>query len=195
MGLDTKALLGMAAQGDQAAWDILVRLHTGLLWSIARSFRLDAADAADVVQMTWLRLVESIDRIKEPDRLAAWLATVARRECVHLLRRSGREHRANGLPDPLFDPPDAGPPVDDKLLRRERDVALWEALTRLTEKCQRLLRVLMSDPPPAYTEVAAALDMPVGSIGPSRQRCLEQLRKVVMADPVLGAPQPRGERP
>ena len=193
METDTKALLAAAAGGDQAAWDTLVQRHSSLLWSIARSFRLSRGAAADAVQTTWLRLVENLDRIAEPDRLAGWLATTVRRECLLTIRRAGREHRAGGE-ELVIDLPDPAPPVDDRVLREERNAVLWQALGRLGEKCQQLLRVLMASPPPAYQEVSAALGMPVGSIGPTRQRCLAQLRELVGADPLLDPRQPERGR-
>ena len=169
-------LLKAAAAGDQGAWDALVQRHTSLLWSIARSYQLSPADAADVVQTTWLRLVEHMDRIADPERLPGWLATTARRECIHLVRRSDRRAEASAeLPDLQDD----GPAADAALLRDERDAELWRALARLDEFCQRLLRILMAEPPPAYVDVAAALGMKVGSIGPTRARCLAKLRGVM----------------
>jgi RNA polymerase sigma factor (sigma-70 family) len=169
-------LLKAAAAGDQGAWDALVQRHTSLLWSIARSYRLGNADAADVVQTTWLRLVEHLDKIADPERVAGWLATTARRECIHLMRRTDRRGEATAEFDDL---PDEGPELDAALLRDERDAELWRALARLDELCQRLLRVLTSDPPPAYADVAAALGMKVGSIGPTRGRCLDKLRALM----------------
>ncbi len=169
-------LLAAAAAGDQAAWDALVQRHTSLLWSIARSYRLGNADAADVVQTTWLRLVEHMDKIEDPERVPGWLATTARRECIHLMRRTDRRAESSAeLPDLQDD----GPAPDETLLRDERDTELWRALARLDELCQRLLRVLMADPPPAYADVAAALSMKVGSIGPTRGRCLDKLRALM----------------
>jgi RNA polymerase sigma factor (sigma-70 family) len=169
-------LLAAAAVGDQRAWDALVQRYQSLLWSIARSYRLSAADAADVVQTTWLRLVEHLDKIADPERLPGWLATTARRECIHLMRRTDRHTEfAAELPDPQDD----GPAPDTALLRDERDAELWRALARLDELCQRLLRVLMADPPPAYADVAAALGMKIGSIGPTRGRCLDKLRALL----------------
>jgi RNA polymerase sigma factor (sigma-70 family) len=189
--MDVAALLSLADNGDQAAWNLLVERYTNLLWSIARAYRLTPADASDVVQATWLKLVENLGRITDPERLPAWLATTARRECLQLLRRAGRGHRwPDG--DSASDLSDSGPAVDDALLRRERDSALWRALATLSERCQRLLRVLMASPPPAYADVAVALDLPIGSIGPTRGRCLDQLRAVVRADDVLGAEPNRG---
>jgi len=183
--VDTTTLLGSAARGDQAAWDALVERFTSLLWSITRSYRLTDADAADVVQTTWLRLVEHLGRIDDPQRLAGWLATTARRECLQQIKRSGRE-RPTSDTEPWDGLAAPDPAVDQALLLGERNAALWQALALLSEPCRRLLRVLMASPPPPYTDVAAALGMPVGSIGPTRQRCLKRLREVVAGDGLLG---------
>lgn len=174
-------LVRAAARGDASAWDALVERHTPLLWAVARSFRLDTADAADAVQTTWLRLLEHIDRITEPEHVAAWLATTTRRECLRQLRRAGREQPVELVSLDVIDLGTA--PLDAGLLREERDAELWRAVEALPERCRALLRVLMADPPPAYDVVAAALDMPVGSIGPTRSRCLDRLRRVLAGDP------------
>jgi len=181
LDVEPATLLEAARQGDQAAWDALVARFTGLVWSIARSYRLGDADAHDAVQMTWLRLVENLDRISDPERLAAWLATTARRECLQLLRKA-RRNRIDAGANALDDVADPGAPIDADMLLDERDRALWHAVASVSERCQRLLRVLMASPPPAYKEVAAALGMSVGTIGPTRQRCLDRLRQVVRAD-------------
>jgi RNA polymerase sigma factor (sigma-70 family) len=181
--LDHRALLSAASGGDQGAWDVLVAQYNSLLWSIARGYRLDTADAADAVQTTWLRLVEHIDRIADPDRLVGWLATTVRRECLSHLRRSGRERP--GAEEHLVNAADAAEPLDAALLADERDAALWRAVDAMSERCRRLLRVLMASPPPSYTAVSAALDMPIGSIGPARQRCLAQLRRAAADDELL----------
>ena len=184
MAEETAMLLESARQGDQVAWDALVERFNGLVWSIARGYRLDVADAQDAVQMTWLRLVEHLNRISDPERLAAWLATTARRECLQLLRKASRDRPA-ALESTVSDIPDPDEPVDAAMLLAERDRALWRALSSIGKRCQQLLRVLMASPPPAYKEVAAALDMPIGTIGPTRQRCLGKLRQVVLADEPL----------
>jgi RNA polymerase sigma factor (sigma-70 family) len=179
-----RSLLAAASRGDQVAWDAIVQEFSSLLWSIARGYRLDTVDASDVVQMTWLRLVENLERISDPEALPAWLATTVRRECLQLIRRSSRRRMVR-QPDGL-DVPGSDPPVDQRVLLDERDAALWRKVAELSEACVRLLRVLMATPPPSYVEVAAALDMPVGSIGPTRQRCLRRLRELLAADDLLG---------
>lgn len=176
--MDTTKLLESAADGDQAAWDALVERYASLLWSVARAHRLGDADAADVVQTTWLKLVENLRRIQDPERLPGWLATTVRHECLRQIRRAERERPT---PD---DESWRGRPADEQgvdaaLLLEERNAGLWRALAKLSEQCQRLLRVLMADPAPSYAEVSAALDIPVGSIGPTRQRCLGRLREQV----------------
>lgn len=172
---EAAALVCRARDGDQQAWDGLVDAYVGLIWAIARNHRLSPGDGADVTQTTWLRLLENIDRLEDPSRVGAWLATTARRECLRTIRLGskqvlvGEEARLDVIePD--------GVPVDGLLLRAEEAVLVREALHLLPERCQELLRLLMVDDPPSYEEVSAALGMPVGSIGPTRGRCLDKLR-------------------
>ena len=191
MGQDPSALLAAASAGDSSAWNAIVEQYTGLLWSIARGYRMSSADSADAVQTTWLRLVEHLVRFEDPIRLPGWLATTIRRECLRILRRSKREQPSyddEGLPDFADD----SAPLDSSLLLAERDAALWRALEQMPEKCRLLIRVLMASPPPSYAEVAAALDMPIGSIGPTRQRCLDRLRRIAEAEGALIDPAPPG---
>jgi RNA polymerase sigma factor (sigma-70 family) len=165
-----------AREGDEAAWNGLVDEFGGLVWSVARAHRLSSADAADVSQTTWLRLAEHLDRIREPERVGGWLAATARHECLRVLRRSQRElPLGDDLPEPTG-PPARSPAA--RLLAGERAALLWDAFEQLPERCRTLLRVLMADPAPAYEEVSEALGMPVGSIGPTRARCLERLRRL-----------------
>jgi RNA polymerase sigma factor (sigma-70 family) len=177
-------LLTSSAAGDQDAWDELVARFGGLVWAIARSYRLKVGETDDAVQNTWLRLVENLGRISDPEHVGSWLATTTRRECLQLLRRRARIGFTTDVLDEL-DPPDPSPGLDASLLTEERDAALWAAVKALPDRCWALLRVLMASPPPSYSEVSAALDMAVGSIGPTRRRCLEQLRKRVATDPLL----------
>jgi len=167
-------LLTRAASGDQPAWDEIVERFSSLVWATARAHRLSRDDAADVAQTTWLRLVEHLDRIRDPERLGAWLATTARHESLRVIRRGGREQPTDE-PD-LFEAPDDDT-VDRLLLEQERDGMIWRAFASLSDRCKTLLRILLADEPPSYEEVAAALGMPVGAIGPTRMRCLDRLRR------------------
>jgi RNA polymerase sigma factor (sigma-70 family) len=176
------ALVDSAGHGDSDAWVALVDRFENLIWSVGRAHRLDTADAADVVQTTWLRLLENLGRIQEPERLAGWLVTTARRECLRTLRRAGRERSGAGT---VSAPDVTTPPADAALLREERDVTLWRCFGRLPERCQRLLRILIATDSPAYAEVAAAMGMPIGGIGPTRMRCLEKLRAIAEEEYVL----------
>ena len=167
-------LLQRAADGDQQAWDAIVDRFSSLVWATARAHRLSRDDAADVAQTTWLRLVEHLDRIQDPERLGAWLATTARHESLRLIRRGTREQPTDE-PD-LFEAPDAEM-IDRLMLEQERDGLLWRAFASLSDRCKTLLRILLADEPPSYEEIGEALGMPVGAIGPTRGRCLDQLRR------------------
>ncbi len=184
---DAAALLARARDGDQAAWNTLVEQYTGLMWSVARAFRLDTATAGDAIQTTWLRLVEHLDRIQDPERLGGWLATTVRRECLQVLRRNTRERIAPGGDVGLDAIDTEAEPLDAALLADERDAALWRAFRDIPDRCQRLLRVLIATPPPSYEQVAAALDIPIGSIGPTRARCLARLRTLLEPTGLLDA--------
>lgn len=168
-----RRLVSRATEGDQRAWDALVEEFGGLVWSIARRYRLSDADAAEVSQVTWLRLVEHLDRLRDTARVGAWLATTAAHESIRLLHGTSRViPRGDDLPEQVSD----GPAPGATLLADERDRALWSALARLPERDRRLLRMLMSDPPASYAEISSALGMPIGSIGPTRARALGRLR-------------------
>ena len=172
-------LVRAAAMGETAAWDELVRRYGGLLWSICRDHRLDAADAADVFQLTWLRLLERLDTLQDPDRVAGWLATTCRRECLAVLRRARRVSPSSEAVELHTEPAGA---ADADVLRADRDATLWDAFARLGERCRKVLTVLVAeaeDGPPSYQEAARRLQMPVGSLGPTRARCLEQLRRLL----------------
>jgi RNA polymerase sigma factor (sigma-70 family) len=162
-----------AGDGDQAAWNQLVERFSGLVWSTIRAHRLGSAESADVAQSTWLRLVENLDRIQDPERIGAWLATTARRECLRVIRAGKREMPSDE--DWMFEI-DSGETIDASLMTEERNAALWRAFKAIEERCQSLLRLVCSPDPPSYEEVSAALEIPVGAIGPTRARCLQKLR-------------------
>ena len=169
------ALLAAAAAGDQASWNRLVDRFFPLVLSIVRRYRLQGADAEDVSQTVWLRLVEKLGDIREPQALAGWIATTTRHECLHVIRR----RRGVSLVDPtdhaLPDDPD-GPTVETRLLEAERHEALLAGLAELPDRQRSLLLLLLEDPPPSYEEVSARLGVPIGSIGPTRARALARLR-------------------
>ena len=180
---DTGLLVRGAAGGDEAAWHGLVTRFSGLVWAVARAHRLAHADAADVYQTTWLRLAEHIGRIEHPERIGAWLATAARRECLQSLRSAAKAAPTDDL-DRLDTTPAVGNPTEEAVIAAEteredadRAAAMWRAFGRLSGRCRELLRILMATPPPSYAEVAAALGLPLGSIGPTRARCLQRLRE------------------
>ncbi|HEX9766278.1 MAG TPA: sigma-70 family RNA polymerase sigma factor, partial [Nitriliruptorales bacterium] len=156
----------------------------GLVWSVVRSFRLTDAEAGDVTQTVWLRMVEHLGSIRDPNAIGGWLATTARRECIALFKKSGRSVATD--PVTLDEPDDRIEAPGASLLREERTRAVWQAMHELSDKCFQLLRILLADPPPTYIDVSAALEMPIGSIGPTRQRCLENLRALLERRGITG---------
>ena len=176
---DITRIVSAAAAGDQQSWDLLVARYSGLLWGVTRAHRLGTADAADVVQTTWLRLVEHLPQIRNPEGIGSWLATTARRECLGLLR-SGARCQPSEETELLVDAGAEHAELDSALLTAERDAELWAAFNRLPTRDQALLRLLAVDSPPSYQEISAALGMPIGSIGPTRARSLERLRRELL---------------
>jgi RNA polymerase sigma factor (sigma-70 family) len=165
------ALVDRARDGDQAAWDEIVERYAPLVWSVCQRYRLSPADADDVAAIVWLRLVERLDSIREQAALPGWLATTTRRECLNLLRI---RDRYTEFDDNQHD--DTAPASDHRLLAQERHIALRAAFAGLSEQCQQLLTLLFHDPPTPYATISATMGLPVGGIGPSRQRCLDKLR-------------------
>src|SRR5215475_14641892 len=152
METDHAELVRAAADGDAAAWNTIIDRYAGLVWTVARGLDLSAADAADVSQTTWLRLVENLHTIREPAGLGAWLATTARREALVMLRKR-RE-----VPVTYPDMPDDGQaPPWHRVLTKERDHQLRQAFDRLSDRCRNLLRLLVIEPAASYAEAAAAL--------------------------------------
>jgi RNA polymerase sigma factor (sigma-70 family) len=174
MGYDppVAALLDSAAQGIGSAWDEIVRRYSPMVMSVCRRYGINAADADDVRGNVWLRLVTKMNTIREPEALPGWLATTARRECLMLLRVQHREiPRDQEFPDLIAPEPEACAWVD------ERRDAVRDAFAQLPRRDQELLSLLFSDPPTPYTEISSSLGMPVGAIGPTRQRCLARVRR------------------
>jgi RNA polymerase sigma factor (sigma-70 family) len=175
---DVAHLVRRASDGEGWAWERLMDRYARLVWAITREFRLTESDAADVAQATWLRLLEHIDRINYPDRVGSWLVTTARHECLRHLAAGNRVVLAED--DRLFNGIVAAQPdVDEGILAAERARDVREALSRLPRRWQQLLELLMADPPASYAEISSQLGLPVGSIGPTRGRCLERLRELL----------------
>ena len=171
----TTALVRAAAHGDGRAWDAIVERYAGMVWAVCRSCGLSPTDAAEVSQTTWLRLVERLGSIQDPERLGSWLAVTARRESWRVSRRAARTIPTDT--EATLTEREADEEIDQDILAEERHDVLKRAFEALHPRCQRLLRLLTADPAPSYVEVAAALEMPIGSIGPTRARCLDCLRK------------------
>jgi len=179
--LDVTRLMRRAASGDQHAWEGLVEKYGRLIWSITRDFKLVESDAADVFQTTWMRLIEHIDRIEHADRVGSWLASTARNECLRCLANRKRVVLSYG--DDQFEESAAAlePEIDEALLAHEQAVVVRQAVTQLPQHWQRLMEMLMADPPASYAEISDELGLPVGSIGPTRGRCLARLRVLLEA--------------
>jgi RNA polymerase sigma factor (sigma-70 family) len=179
---DVARSVACAAAGDRTGWEALVGEFSGLIRAIARAHGLRDAHAADVAQATWLKLLEHLDDVREPGRVGAWLATTARRECLRVLR-DGTRHRRLEVEALEGESPDV---PGEELFVAERDRGLWHAFTRLRPSDQALLDMLLvADPSPSYEEVSTALDLPIGSIGPTRARALERLRQQLEHDGTL----------
>jgi RNA polymerase sigma factor (sigma-70 family) len=173
--MDVGTLLRRVDEGDQRAWDEIVDGFGGLVWSIARGFRLGAS-TDDVVQTVWLRLAEHAGRIREPDRLAAWLASTTRNEALRVSRSQGRARPSDQIAD---DPEPTASSIDELIVDHDTLRHVLAAFDQLSENDQQLLRLLCTVPPLDYTSIAELLGRSVGSIGPSRDRCLKRLRKLL----------------
>lgn len=178
-------LLEAAGRGSSEAWKVIVDRYERLIWSVARSFRYDDATTADAVQTVWLRLAEHCDRIRDPEQLPAWLATTCRNECYAAGRRRSREVVDTSAVAPRIDHSRISlEPIDEQLLESETLTETLEAFRQLPEDCQQLLRLVCADPPLGYATVSELTGRPVGSIGPTRQRCLDKLRVILEGDRV-----------
>lgn len=177
-------LVARARDSDQHAWDEIVERYAPLVWAICQRYGLSRADADDVGACVWLRLVERLDTIREPAALPGWLATTTRHECLRVLRTRDRELPVDD-DDRLAD--DADPAADTWVLKQERLIALRTAFADLPDRCRRLLKLLFAEPAAPYDEISDALDMKVGAIGPTRQRCLAKLRANPALAPLVNA--------
>jgi RNA polymerase sigma factor (sigma-70 family) len=171
-----------AGAGDRASWDALVDEFSGLIWAIVRAHRLGDADGADVAQVTWLRLVERLDRLQNPASVGYWLATTARHECLRVLNANKREVPVG---DEFGEQESPAPLPGESLLQTERQEAIRRVFSLLPDNDRALLRLLTAEPRLRYEEIATALDIPIGSIGPTRQRALERFRRLLESRGVM----------
>jgi RNA polymerase sigma factor (sigma-70 family) len=175
--LAARDLAARARSGDRQAWDTLVERYAPLVWSICRRHRLGRTDADDVGQSVWLRLVGQLDRVRDPAALPGWLATTTRRECVRVLSAAQGPHATVYAPDVESLPDQQAGTAEQELLAAERHAALRAAFSQLPSDGQRLIALLIADPPMAYADISALLGIPVGSIGPTRSRYLDKMRR------------------
>jgi RNA polymerase sigma factor (sigma-70 family) len=167
-------LVTRARDGEKNAWDELVERYAPLVFSVCRRYRLAPPDIDDVGQSVWLRLVEHLPGLREPAALPGWIATTTQRECFRLIRSTSRVE-----PVDLAESPDVPEQAiaEEEVLRHERRTILRTAFAELSRRCQLLLALLIQDPPPPYDEISRRLQVPIGSIGPNRARCLTKLRQ------------------
>ena len=162
-------LIHRAVRGDEQAWQELVRRHAAVVWSVTRAHRLRGADAADASQNTWAALAEHLPKLRNPDRVAGWLATTARRECLRILLQGRREVPLDDIEIETYEEP--------AVFRTARDKLLWQAFATLPARCRQLLGLLAHAPELTYVQLSRALGIKVNSIGQTRGRCLDVLRR------------------
>lgn len=169
--LSIAEIVTRAGSGDEEAWESLVTRMSPLLWTVAKSFRLDEALARDVCQTVWVKLIESIGTIRRPDRIQAWLVTTCKREAL-------RVKQAQAMLEPIEVPeiPTDTPDIDSQLIGDDDRRMVANAYARLDSRCRELLRLFAINPPLGYREIAETMGVAIGSVGPIRQRCVQRLR-------------------
>jgi RNA polymerase sigma factor (sigma-70 family) len=184
---EVSRLVRASADGDEAAWNELVRRYSPLVMAVTRNYQLTAEDAQDVSQTVWLRLVEHLGSLREPEALPGWLATTTQRECVRQVQRRRRvlpvdpQHSDSTLEQGTTVDPDVG------ILRAELRQALRDGLAELPKRDQMLLQLRAADPPMSYEEISNLMGMRIGSIGPTLRRCLDRLRETTAVQAYLAA--------
>ena len=169
-------LLKRAIAGNQGAWNDLVDRFGQMVWSVARSFRLDEATAKDVAQTVWMKLIENADRLDDPEKLPGWLATTTRREAIRISKMRDRM-----IPTEFeYDVEDEAPSLETLLVEKEEHQLVLLAFRKLSEGCQQLLRLLTVEPALSYEEISEATGRPIGSLGPTRSRCIERLKTAMV---------------
>src|SRR5262249_17748671 len=169
------------------AWNELVRRYSPLVMAVTRTYQLTADDAKDVSQTIWLRLVENLANLREPDALPGWLATAPPRECLPHLRQGWRGMPVDPHPDGALRLGETAAPATG-MPRAELHQALRDGLAELPARDQALLKLRVADPPKSYEEIGQLLGMPIGSIGPTLRRSLDRLRETSAMRAYLAAP-------
>jgi RNA polymerase sigma factor (sigma-70 family) len=170
-------LVTRAAKGEKQAWDALVERFIPLIWSICRNHRLSDADAEDVGQIVWMQLTGQLGKIRDPAALPGWLVTVTRRECLRVMDATHRLPMVGYVIDAEIIADERSAAAEQELLATEHHAALREAFATLSPSDQQLIAMLLDDPPVSYAEISTRLGIPVGSIGPTRRRCVDKLRR------------------
>jgi RNA polymerase sigma factor (sigma-70 family) len=171
-------LVGLCLGGDSQAWEALIVRYRRLIYSIPVKFNFTAADASDVFQGVCLKLIEHLHELKDDTKVSAWLITTTTRQCIHL--RSQRMRETTSADDEFDEPAAEGVNVEEVQIQTQEQQNVRDAVDQLPERCRNLLELLyFSTKNPTYEEIAAAMKMPVPSIGPTRARCLEKLRTVL----------------
>ena len=178
-------LLAAARQGSEDALGQMVTELSPLLWQVARAAGLSSGDAEDVLQTTWMRLVAHLGDIHDSAALTSWLVTTTKREAWRVSAEGRRQLPADQ--ESFAELPDQGPGSEEQVITEDQRRVLWAAIGQLSRRCQELLRIIAFAPRPDYSAVAAALGMPVGSIGPTRGRCLAKLRVLLVSGSPGGA--------
>jgi len=184
---EVSRLVRASASGSETAWNELVRRYSPLVMAVTRTYQLTADDAKDVSQTVWLRLVENLANLREPDALPGWLATTTQRECIRQLRQGRRVLPVDPHTDGALQLCEAVDP-DTDILRAELHQALRDGLADLPARDQALLKLRAADPPKSYEEISQILGMPIGSIGPTLRRSLDRLRETNAMRAYLGTP-------
>jgi RNA polymerase sigma factor (sigma-70 family) len=177
-------LFDCAIQGDEAAWAQLFATYNSVLLSIANSFRLNHEQAEDAAQTTWLLLLKDIRKVREPEKVGAWLSVAMRRQCIRMASSRAREDLRG---DWRADEVSTAESPEDQVLCAEAHAELWRAIGGLPLRQRQVLEALSATPRPSYRRVAAQLAMPVGSVGPTRDRALRRLGRL-LAEPNRIAP-------
>jgi RNA polymerase sigma factor (sigma-70 family) len=170
--LGNAELLRSAACGDDRAWTEIVQRYEGMVGAVVRSYRMQDADARDAEQRTWLRLVEHWDAVRDPERLGGWLATTASRECLRILR----ETRVI-VTDELDAVPDPDRTVEDQVVDADTVSRIRSIVAALPPRGRTIMMELFADDPRPYAEVSRATGIPIGSLGPSRARLIDRVRR------------------